>query len=188
VKTSLKALFAQEEVKTAPAVIVRRAGPEDFPAIARLLVTAHWHYQWSMPPDAYLMFVTGLVDIETLCGSAEILVAERDGGVIGTASYQRQGGAPWPGRWAPIRPLAVDPQDHRQGVGGALLDACVRCALVDHAAALGVHTAPFMSSAIQIYENRGFWRIPRCDADLTRSLGLPSPVPVPVLAYALPLD
>jgi GNAT superfamily N-acetyltransferase len=184
-KSSLRAFLAEDD--SPPVVTVRRAEAADHAAVCRLLVAAHRQYQWVMPPQAYLTFVTGLVDIEAHARTAQVLVAERDRGVIGAVSYQRQGGAPWPWRWAVVRALAVDPQVHRQGVGGALLDACVRSAIVDRAAALGVHTAPFMSPAIKMYEDRGFLRSPLCDVDLTRTMGLPAPGPVPLLAYALPL-
>jgi N-acetylglutamate synthase-like GNAT family acetyltransferase len=185
VKTSPLSLRPHDD--RPPEVTVRPGRAEDHPAICQLLVTAHRQYQWVMPPEAYMVFVTNLVDIEAHARTAEVLVAERDGGVIGAASYQRQGGAPWPWRWAAVRALAMDPRVHRQGVGGALLEACVARALGNRVAGLGVHAAPFMDRTIELFEERGFRRRPPCDVDLTRTMGLPAPGPVPLLAYALPV-
>jgi GNAT superfamily N-acetyltransferase len=187
VKTALKTLLAEAKTDAIPQVAVRKAAAEDAPVIARLLVAAHRSYQWAMPPEAYRMFVTGLTDVEALLASAEIFVAEREGVVVGTATYRSRGPSPWPWRWAAVQALAVDPRVHRQGIGEALVDTCVRCAIVDGAGALGIHTAPFRVATIKHYEERGFWRTPLCDVDLTRELGLPSSLPVPLVAHAFPL-
>jgi predicted N-acetyltransferase YhbS len=186
VKTSLDLLNAGDEGPV-PEVNVRRAQRQDLPAVCRLLVAAHRPYQWVMPPAAFMIFVTELIDVEARRRSAEVLVAERGERIVGTITYQGAARAPWPGRWAIVRALAVDPEVHRQGVGGALIDSAVRCALIDRAVALGVHTAGFMTGAIALFQGRGFAPAPAYDVDLVASLNLPSPTPLPLLAHALPL-
>lgn len=94
-----------------PALIIRPARAADRSALARLYLASRRHaFHW-LPADA-----CALADFEAATAGEEILVAERDGELLGFASV-----------WLPdsfLHHLFVAPGHLRQGVGRALLDAC----------------------------------------------------------------
>jgi GNAT superfamily N-acetyltransferase len=177
---SMETLLAEAEA--APAM-VRKARRGDLGTVCQLLAgAAQLPYRWVMAPEVHAGFLSRLLDVEARLDTEEILVAERGGKVVGTASYQHQGQPPWPERWAVVQALAVDEALHRRGIEGNLIDACIRFAQLDRAVALGVHLPPFAPSARWVYESRGFRRTPLWDVDLADA---PGPVPLGLLAHAL---
>ena len=64
-----------------------------------------------------------------------------------------------------FRLLAVDPQARGQGVGEALVRACVDVCLRDAAQALVLWTRPTMTAAQRLYERLGFVRVPDRDEE-----------------------
>ena len=116
---------------------------------------------------------------------ADVLVAEREGGIVGGVTYVDDPVSPWaeteglrPGE-ALIRMLAVDPVAQGTGAGRALLEACIERAVDGGKRALVLHTTPWMTTAHRLYESRGFRRLP--DRDF---LPLPD---VPLMAYGVDL-
>jgi len=106
--------------------------------------------------------VRGRVD-----GGCTVLVAVDDvGAVVGGITY-----VPGPGRWADraggdeaeIRMLVVDPERRRQGIGEALVRACIVRARADGRRRLILLTEVFMTDAQRIYERLGFVRTPARD-------------------------
>ena len=69
----------------------------------------------------------------------------------------------WPPGWSVFRALAVAPQRRSSGTGLALVTACVERAAARGAGALGLHTATFMTAAVDLYERCGFRRAPTFD-------------------------
>ena len=95
-----------------------------------------------------------------------MLVAVADGEVVGTVTFYADGhglGMAWPPGWSVFRALAVAPDCRSRGTGLALVTACMERAVAVGAAALGLHTATFMTTAVDLYERCGFRRVPTFD-------------------------
>ncbi|MEH1168555.1 GNAT family N-acetyltransferase [Micromonospora sp. CPCC 205539] len=159
-------------------LLVRLAGPGDFPAVARLTVAAY-------EADGQLKGEHGygavLADVATRATTGEVLVAveESTGAVLGSVTFVLAG-TPFaelsgPGE-AEFRMLAVDPAGQGRGVGAALVRACV-----DRAAELGCTAVVICVrdgmavAAHRLYARLGFVRMPELDwspADGVDLLGL----------------
>ncbi|MFJ6165497.1 GNAT family N-acetyltransferase [Micromonospora orduensis] len=147
-------------------LLVRRAEPVDFPAVARLTVAA---YEADGQLKDEIGYAVVLADVSTRAASGEVLVAvdEVTGAVLGSVTFVLPG-TPFaelsgPGE-AEFRMLAVDPGAQGRGVGGALARACV-----DRATELGCTAvvicvrAGMAASAHRLYERLGFVRSPEKD-------------------------
>jgi ribosomal protein S18 acetylase RimI-like enzyme len=146
-------------------LLVRRAEPADFDAIARLTVGAY-------RADGQLAGESGyeqtLRDVSARAVAGELLVAvdEITGEVRGSVLFVLPG-TPYaqlagPGE-AEFRMLAVDPAAQGRGAGEALVRACLT-----RAAALGCHgvvicTRSFSAPAHRLYARLGFVRTPERD-------------------------
>jgi GNAT superfamily N-acetyltransferase/mannose-6-phosphate isomerase-like protein (cupin superfamily) len=175
---------------TRAGVEVRDAGRSDLPAIRRVLLAAYQEYAAALPPAVFGRYLTDILDVEGRAGSGRLLVAVDRGRVVGNVTYYDdagQEGFGWPAGWAGFRALGVEPAARGQGVGQALVRACLERARAAGAPVLCLHTAEFMTAAIVVYERLGFQRVPAFDFDATRHLGLAGVRPVPVLAYRLDL-
>lgn len=157
---------------------VRRAGPDDFPAVARLTVAAY-------EADGQLKGEHGcaavLADVAARAVDGEVLVAVDDatGAPLGSVTFVLPGT-----RYAELsrageaefRMLAVDPAAQGRGVGAALVEACVsRAAELGCSAVVICVRSGFAASAQRLYERRGFVRTPELDwepLDGVRLLGL----------------
>jgi GNAT superfamily N-acetyltransferase len=114
----------------------------------------------------------------------ELIVAESGGRIVGTVTFYpdatRVDGVGWPAGWAGIRLLGVVPKARGQGIGHALTEECLMRARRHGAAVIGLHTNDWMRVARDMYERRGFQRVPQFDFQ---------PIPeVTVIAYRLPLS
>jgi GNAT superfamily N-acetyltransferase len=102
-------------------------------------------------------------------GSAEQLVAEHDGAIVGTVLLYpprrmelpqgRRLEMPWP----EVRLLAVAPAARGRGVGAALMRECVRRVHRAGGRVLSLHTTDLMKTALRMYERMGFVRAPEID-------------------------
>lgn len=74
------------------------------------------------------------------------------------------------------------------GAGRALVTACIERARASGADALGLHTATFMTSAVELYQRCGFVRDPRYDITPSAVLDVEDGDDAPhVVAYVLDL-
>jgi ribosomal protein S18 acetylase RimI-like enzyme len=147
---------------------IRLARPQDHGAICKLFVAGCNGYQWSMPPAAYTVYVTDLLDLEARLGVSQLLLGhfrDQPVGTIAVESPVAPGRPPWPSSFAGIRGLAVMPAARKQGVGAALLEECMERARQGGATAIGVHLADFMTSALGFYQRFGFQHAPAFDYD-----------------------
>jgi len=123
-----------------------------------------------------------LADARPRWEQATLLVAVRDGVVLGTATFAL-GGRPYAERSvegeAEIRMLGTRSDARGQGVGTALTARCVELAREAGCSAVRLSTQPEMKKAHRIYERTGFLRTPERDW---------TPVPgVDLLTYVLTL-
>lgn len=61
--------------------------------------------------------------------------------------------------------LSVKPMIRSKGIGGALVEHCIKVSKEENNSHIGLHTASFMKKAISLYERRGFERIPELDLE-----------------------
>ena len=144
-------------------MIIREAIPDDFTAIAQLVVDAYQEYAVSLTPAAWEQMRTGLATVDRLAASATFLVAEDSRQFAGSVAYYPPGTSDprlFPQHWASLRLLAVAPAHRGRGLGRQLTEACVARARADGAREIGLHTSELMHTARQLYERMGFQRIP----------------------------
>lgn len=110
---------------------------------------------------------TSLADVADRVRQAEVLVAVDADQVLGGVTYVPDAGNPYAEFSDPdaagMRMLAVDPAAQGQGVGGALVAACIRRARDSHRRLLVLHTTEAMTAARRLYEQFGFARLARRD-------------------------
>lgn len=149
-------------------ITVRLARADELDAVGALTVRAYREFGYfddGVAPG----YATELADAHSRFANAELLVAvDADDRLLGTVTIALPGT-----EYAEVshegelefRMLAVDPDAGRRGVGGALIQASI-----DRARSLGLSRVVLcsqdrMTSVHQIYEHRGFRRLPERDWD-----------------------
>ncbi len=171
-----------------PDVVIRRARADELDEVAEITLAAYDEY---MPDEASsparrTSFAEYRTDLADVAGRVErgavVLVAERDGRIVGTVSYFPPGsdnsGEGWPASHAGIRLLGVIPKERGKGIGRMLTEECIRRAKEAGAPAIGLHTTELMWIARDMYERMGFIRVPEYDFSVPELL---------IAAYRLPL-
>lgn len=167
-------------------LVVREAHEGEAAAVGALILVAFEEYRPLVAPD----FMTGF-EAEVGTGPRDagglVLVAEEGGAdsgwLAGTVTLLPDGSGSgahgWPEAVPVLRLLATHPAARGRGIGRALAEACVTHARDLGASEIGLHTAPFMRAARELYESLGFARAPELDLEMP---GAP-----PALAYLLQL-
>ena len=149
-------------------MLIRDAQPSDRQAIRDVTLAAYQEYAAQMPGfwDGYRQNIIATLDD---IGSAEQLVADEDGAIVGTVllypprrvQVSRTDSLEMP--WPEVRLLAVAPAGRGRGIGAALMQECVRRARKSGARALSLHTTDLMQTAQRMYERMGFVRSAELD-------------------------
>ena len=162
--------MAQSESMTVRSM---REGERD--AVRDVTLAAYEEYAGLLPEPLWAVYRRNL--LATLDGGspAERIVAEREGAVVGSvllfpAAANAYASAAPGGAYPEVRLLAVLPSERGRGIGGALMDECVRRARRAGAVALGLHTMDVMRAAMRMYERMGFVHVP--DLDFTPAQGI----------------
>lgn len=161
-------------------VELRRVRPGEAGALGRLTVVA---YEALGRPLEH-GYDLELADIDRRSREATVLVAVGDGGrLLGGVTLVDDPSSPWAEFTDPdeagIRMLAVDPAAQGQGVGEALVRACIERARAGGKRRLSLHSTPWMTTAHRLYERLGFQRDPGRDW---------APVPdIPLVGFVLSL-
>ncbi len=152
--------------------------------VLSITLAAYGQYETAYPPEFWTPYRLNIVEQFTKENDAQKIVAARDGAIVGSvllfpppipaAARVKRESLP------EIRLLAVTPQARGLGVGGALLEECIRRARASGVPALGLHSMEVMTVAIGMYERAGFVRDPRADFQ-------PTPA-VLVMGYRLDFD
>ncbi|MET8812208.1 GNAT family N-acetyltransferase [Streptomyces sp. NPDC004549] len=146
--------------------LIRPARPDEYAELGE--ITAQAYLQDGLldfgEGDAYL---AELRDVAKRAGAAEVLVAVRDGVLLGGVTFVPSGGPmsdiAGAGE-AEIRMLAVGHAGRGQGAGEALVRACVeRARAVEGCVRVVLSTQPTMRTAHRIYARLGFVRTPERD-------------------------
>ena len=141
--------------------VVDRARPEDFARIGEL--TAGVYLAEGFAPSEY---VGQLEDVAGRAEHAELLVARRDGAVVGSVALVLDGhfGEVLQSRdEAGFRMLVVDAGARGLGIGELLVTTCLDRARAAGKRRMVLSTDPRMTAAHRLYERLGFSRLPGRD-------------------------
>jgi ribosomal protein S18 acetylase RimI-like enzyme len=151
-------------------LLVRVALPGELDQVAALLSEVYGAFRELLPPDAWKRYLGEIVDVRSRSGESELIVAEREGGLVGTIGFYPDGSRSalerWPAGWGSIRTLGVVVDARRRGVGEALARECVRRARERGLRTIGLHTAAHLAAATRLYERLGFRRDPEFDIEI----------------------
>ncbi|HKP76255.1 MAG TPA: GNAT family N-acetyltransferase [Longimicrobiaceae bacterium] len=147
---------------------IRDARDDEREAMRALTLAAYGEFARVMAPDAWAELRDALHRALNTDVGAERIVAECDGGIVGSvmlfpAASATYGGSVEAPPWPELRLLAVHPDVRGGGVGRMLVEECVRRARAAGARALGLHTSRSMAAAIRMYRRMGFVRAPEHD-------------------------
>ena len=152
---------------------VRLARPDELEGARSVLAAAYAQYESSFPEENWVRYYADILDLEGRDDSSELLIALRDGDLVGCVSYFPPGSKAeypsdsfsehWPPEWAAFRLLAVDPAARGAGVGRRLTEFCIERAREQGAPSVGLHTTDAMQVARKMYERTGFLRAPIYD-------------------------
>ena len=151
---------------------MREARPEEGPAVAALLRESYVAFAAELLPDLLRGWIDDVLDPR----GGTMLAALADGTLAGTARLHLADmyPIPLPAGSVGVRAVAVAPARRRSGVARALMAACAG-APPGGAAALYLHTAPFMAAATVLYEGLGYRRDPATDIDIGAHFRVASP-------------
>jgi ribosomal protein S18 acetylase RimI-like enzyme len=138
--------------------ILRAFKPADTEAVNAVVASAYSDFE-SMIPQ-WGSFSRGFDQLTSQAAHSEVIVAERDDGVLlGAVGYVGPG---QPKRdffdpsWPVVRWLSVLPQARGQSLGQRLVEECIRRAQRDQAPLLALHTSAVMLPAQRLYQRLGF--------------------------------
>ncbi len=148
-------------------LVIRGARPEEAARVAALILESFAEFENEVPAAVWEMATAEWSDVLGRWHEAELIVAERDGELLGAVTFYPDGTMSrteaWPPGWAAVRIFCVSPRARRQGVGSALTQECIRRARERGIATIGLKTGLFMVAARAVYEKAGFVRDPEHD-------------------------
>jgi predicted N-acetyltransferase YhbS len=148
-------------------ISIRPARARELGEVAALFAPALEPYRGSGSDWVLDAYLADLVDVRPRFEEAEVLVAERDGRIVGTIAFyadvRLEGWSNLPVGWAGFRSLAVPPRMRGAGVGNALVRRCIERTRDIGAETLGIHTISLLTDAVRLYERLGFVRCPEFD-------------------------
>lgn len=141
---------------------IRPAREDELDIVASLAVDAYAEYAERMSPDAWSAFAQNIANVRGRMQDAEVLVAERDGKLVGTVTLFTD----WRGAQSDsygVRLLSVPPQERGTGVGRALMESCIERARRERKDRVVLTSTQEMGAARDLYERLGFVREPALD-------------------------
>lgn len=147
--------------------MIRTAAPRDRDAVTALLAAQLREHDIATPDAALRHAVDGV--LSDAGGRGRILVAERDGRLVGVAALSYQWTLEHGGRGAWLEELYVVPDAREGGLGTALLHAALDAARADGALACDLEIADGHERVATLYAREGFAPLPR--ARWARRLG-----------------
>ena len=146
---------------------IRHARSSELDEIAGLFAPALAPYRGGVQDWILHAYLAELVDVRPRFEDAEVLVAERDGRIVGTIAFypdvRLEGWSNLPAGWAGFRALAVPPRMRGAGIGQALVRRCIERTRDVGAETLGIHTISLLTDAVRLYQRLGFVRCPEFD-------------------------
>ena len=143
-------------------VEIRPARSDELDDVAALIVDAYADYAAEMSPDAWSSFAAEIANVRGRMADAELLVAERQGRLVGAVTMFTG----WRGAQegtVGVRLLSVLPEQRGSGVGRALMLRCLERAREEGKRRVVLTTTQEMEAARDLYESMGFKRAPALD-------------------------
>lgn len=144
---------------------IRPATSADILAIREVIARANEPFRGTVAAGFFSSYLASALDVETRLHEGQVMAAVLHDRIVGTITFYvdaNDEGTPttFPIGTAGIRATAVDPSARGQGIGRALVDACIERATAIGATSIALHTADFMTAAVALYEHAGFHRVP----------------------------
>ena len=141
---------------------IRPAEDDELDIVASLVVDAYSEFAARMSPDAWSSFAQDIANVRGRSLDAQVLVAVRDGRIVGTVTrYPDWRGAQQDA--SAVRVLAVPPEERGTGVGSALMQHCIDRAREEDKERVVLAVTQEMESARDLYGRLGFERDPALD-------------------------
>jgi predicted N-acetyltransferase YhbS len=149
-------------------ITIRDARDDEHGAISALTTRAYQEYAQRMTPTGWVGLRQAVQRGLSSNDPAEWIVAEQDGTLVGSVmlfpanvdAYQGlTGQVPWP----EVRLLSVDPDARGHGIGGRLMQECIRRVRASGATEIGLHSSESLAVALHMYARLGFVRAPEFD-------------------------
>lgn len=140
------------------APVIEEATAEDRIAIAHLNVWAYREFSNDLGAEVWPVMVKKLTSIAPAAETATFLVVRHEEGLAASVAYRPPGWAlpPLPVAWASIDLLAVSPNARNEGLGRALVRACLLKAEADGADTIGAAVNGLMTGAQALLSGLGF--------------------------------
>ena len=141
-------------------LLVETATQPDWLAIAHLNVWAYREFAIDLGAEVWPGMVRKLTSVGPAAEKATLFVVRNGEDLLGSVAYRPPGSAltPVPPAWASIDLLAVSPAARGQGLGTALVNACVGRAQAGGAATIGASVNGLMTAAQGLFSGLGFHR------------------------------
>ncbi len=141
---------------------IREARDDELDIVASLVVDAYSEFAARMAPDAWSSFAQDIANVRGRTIDAQLLVALRDGRIVGTVTrYPAWRGAQEDA--SAVRVLAVPPDERGTGVGRTLMEHCIRLTREERKKRLVLAVTQEMENARDLYDSLGFERDPGLD-------------------------
>jgi putative acetyltransferase len=147
-------------MRAAVPVTIRRAGPEDAPAIARVLYESFVEFRALYTDGGFAATALGVEHILIRMQEGPVWIARRDEAVVATVAAVAKGASVY------VRGMAVLPATRGSGVGAALLRTVESWAAGEGYGRMFLSSTAFLTSAIRLYEGFGFRRMEEEPQDL----------------------
>lgn len=143
-------------------LVIRPARDEELDIVASLMVDAYAEYAARMSPDAWSPFAQDIANVRARLDDGQLLVAERDGQILGCVTLFRR----WRGAQAEaaaVRLLAVPPAYRGSGIGRALMEYAIAEARQAGKQRVVLTATQEMEQVRELTERLGFRRAPELD-------------------------
>lgn len=141
---------------------IRHASDTELDIVASMIVDAYAEFAATMSPDAWSTFAQDIANVYGRMSDGEIVVADRDGSVVGAVTVFRQ----WRGAQEDalaLKMLAVPPAARNTGVGRALMEWAVEEARSIGKGRVILTTMQVMDTMRDLVTRMGFERAPELD-------------------------
>lgn len=138
-------------------LFIREARDDELDIVASLIVDAYAEYAARMSPDAWSFFAQDIANVRGRLGDARLLVAERDGNLVGSLTLYTAWRGAQAGSYS-MRLLAVPPQHRGQGVGRALMEEGIQRAREAGVTRVVMTAVQEMEHVRELSETLGFQR------------------------------
>ncbi|MCM3388545.1 GNAT family N-acetyltransferase [Ureibacillus chungkukjangi] len=150
-------------------MLIRDAVKGELQKIKELRLQSYEEHAEKIPEAHWDALKQSILSDEGEQAGIERMVAELDGELVGTVALFSPEIEAYKGlvegqlNHPELRMLAVSPKARGKGVAKALVQECMKRSKNNGYKSMGLHTADFMESAVNLYTSLGFKRVPEND-------------------------